>query len=138
MPYIEKKWVQLSNEVYKKNPGAFGPKSVIGRYLRAMNMMQYKDFTYADSDKINFTDKKEQQESRAATEAAQAREEELKAKLERGEITEAQYNTLSAGTPSSTTAPEFEIPDIGPRYQIDESVITDSLTDEDIQFLMLK
>jgi len=138
VPYIEKKWVQLCNETYKKNPGSFGPKSVIGRYLRAMNMVQYKQYTYADSDKLNFADKKQQQESEAAIAAAKEKEEELKAKLERGEITEAQYNTLSAGTASSNTTPEFEIPNALPQYQIDESVITDSLTDDDIQFLMLK
>lgn len=103
-----------------------------------MNMVQYKQYTFADSDKLNFADKKQQQESEAAIAAAQEREEELKAKLERGEITEAQYNTLSAGTASSNTTPKFEIPNALPQYQIDESVITDSLTDEDIQFLMLK
>jgi len=100
-------------------------------------MVQYKSYTYADSDKLNFADKKQQQESSAAVAAAQEREQELRDKLERGEITEAQYNTLSAGTPSSNDAPEFEIPNL-PHYQIDESVITDSLTDDDIQFLMLK
>lgn len=100
-------------------------------------MMQYKSYTYADSDKLNFADKKEQQESEAAVAAAAAREEELKEKLEKGEITEAQYNTLSQGTPNSNSVPEFEIPNL-PQYQIDESVITDSLTDDDIQFLMLK
>lgn len=137
VPYIEKKWVQLCNEVYKKNPGSFGPKSVIGRYLRAMNMVQYRDYTYADTDKLNFAMKKQQQESEAALAAAQEREKELKAKLEQGEITEAQYNTLSIDTASSNTTPEFEIPNT-PQYSIDESVITDSLTDDDIQFLMLK
>ena len=102
-----------------------------------MNMMQYKDYHYADSDKLNFADKKQQQESAAALANAKAKEEELLAKLKRGEITEAQYNTLSADTPSSDAVPEFEIPNI-PQYQIDESAITDSLTDDDIQYLMLK
>ena len=102
-----------------------------------MNMVQYKQYTYADTDKLNFADKKQQQESDAAVAAAIAKEEELKAKLERGEITEAQYNTLSVDMPSSGSTPEFEIPDL-PKYQIDESAITDSLTDDDIQFLMLK
>ncbi len=102
-----------------------------------MNMVQYKQYSYADTDKLNFADKKQQQESDAAIAAAQEREQELLTKLENGEITEAQYNTLSAGTASSNSTPEFEIPDL-PKYQIDESAITDSLTDDDIQFLMLK
>ena len=50
VPYIEKKWAQITNERYKKNPGKFGPKSVLGTYLRTMNMMQYRDFHYSDSD----------------------------------------------------------------------------------------
>ena len=38
VPYVEKKWVELANKSYMKNPATFGPMSVIGTYLRTMNM----------------------------------------------------------------------------------------------------
>ena len=73
-----------------------------------------------------------------AQEERLAREEELRQQLEAGEITEAEYNTLSTSTSSGATAPALEIPNLAPTYHIDESAITDSLTEEDIQYLMLK
>lgn len=92
VPYIEKKWMQITNERYKKNPSKFGPKSVIGTYLRTMNMMQYRDFHYSDSDNP---------ENNAATApiAETVIDEEYEAKLlsqlEAGEITQTQYDTLT-------------------------------------------
>lgn len=87
VPYIEKKWTQLTNERYKKNPGKFGPKSVIGLYLRAMNMLQYRDLTFADSDSINNVGKD--------IKVDEDYEEQLKERLEKGEISQGQYNTLT-------------------------------------------
>lgn len=80
----------MANERYKKNPGKFGPKSVIGVYLRAMNMTQYRDLTYADSDTLSKT-KTTPEEEPTETEY----EQELLKKLEAGEITQEQYNTLT-------------------------------------------
>lgn len=80
----------MVNERYKKNPGKFGPKSVLGVYLRAMNMAQYRDLTFADSDKIG-TEK----DRKPIQTTDDQYEEELKQKLESGEITQEQYNTYS-------------------------------------------
>ena len=100
-------------------------------------MVQYKEYRYADSQRLNAKDHK-LQESQASQEERLAREEELRQQLEAGEITEAEYNTLSTSTSSGATAPALEIPNLAPTYHIDESAITDSLTEEDIQYLMLK
>lgn len=54
-PYIEDKW--LSNvEKYADSESA---TSVFGRYVSAMHMVQYKKYTWADSDKINEDKKNE-------------------------------------------------------------------------------
>ena len=80
----------MSNEIYKKNPGKFGPKSVIGRYIRSMNMAQYRDFTYADTDRINFQDNK-QEKDQLSQEEKDAREAALRQRYEAGEISESEY-----------------------------------------------
>lgn len=119
VPYIEKKWIQMSNEVYKKNPGKFGPKSVIGRYIRSMNMAQYKDYTYADTDKLNFADRKADQEalSQEEQERRNKLEEDLRERLESGDISQAEYDTLTLTNAGDTPA---DVKFIMPRT-IDES-----------------
>lgn len=144
VPYIEKKWTQLTNERYKKNPGKFGPKSVIGLYLRAMNMLQYHDLTYADSDSINNVGKN--------ITVDEDYEEQLKTKLENGEISQGQYNTLTKTNrdvqkegydvngfliPEEESQPE-EPQEQAPQYQIDPNYWTDQLDESDINYLMLK
>ena len=52
-----------------------------------MNMLQYRDLTYADSDSINNVGKD--------ITVDEDYEEQLKAKLESGEISQGQYNTLT-------------------------------------------
>ena len=135
VPYIQRKWTEMSNEIYKKNPGKFGPKSVIGRYIRSMNMAQYKDFTYADSDRINFQDNKQEREQ-LSQEEKEAREASLRERYETGEISESEYKTLTMTNADDTPA-KIETEFLMPK-KIDESYWTDQLTDEDIQYLMLK
>lgn len=52
-----------------------------------MNMLQYRDLTYADSDSINNVGKD--------VKVDEDYEEQLREKLEKGEISEGQYNTLT-------------------------------------------
>lgn len=145
VPYIEKKWTQLTNERYKKNPGKFGPKSVIGLYLRAMNMLQYRDLTYADSDSINNVGKD--------VKVDEDYEKQLKEKLVNGEISQGQYNTLTKTNrdvqkegydEKGFLIPEEEEPqpeepqEQTPQYQVDPNYWTDQLNDSDINYLMLK
>ena len=52
VPYIKSIWDKILQDVM-----ASGKKltsvSVLGRYLREMKMLQYREYTYADSDKLN-------------------------------------------------------------------------------------
>lgn len=81
-----------------KNPATFGPMSVIGTYLRTMNMEQYKNLTYADSERINnekFQQAKKEQQNIKGTSYDEEFENRLLEKLEAGEISQAEYNTMS-------------------------------------------
>lgn len=98
VPYVEKKWVELANRSYMKNPATFGPMSVIGTYLRTMNMEQYKNLKYADSEKINnekFQQAKKEQQNIKGTSYDEEFENRLLESLKAGEISQAEYNTMS-------------------------------------------
>lgn len=140
VPYVEKKWVELSNKIYLKDPAKFGPSSVIGQYLRTMNMKQWQEYTYADSDKLNFADKKVEQEAAARREQQginENYEQELLDKLESGEISQAEYDTLTHSNVEEenplSTAPQFVVD-----FSVDENEIAGQLAQEEIQYLMLK
>lgn len=135
VPYIEKKWIQQTNEIYKKK-GKLTPKSVIGTYMRTMNMTQYKDYHYADSDRLNFADKKAKQEAEAAQQRQLDNEEVLRQRLESGEITQAEYDTLSVTTvPAAMAAQNHDF--LVPKAP-DNTALLEQLTDEDYQYLNLK
>jgi hypothetical protein len=140
VPYIEKKWVEMSNKIYLKDPAKFGPGSVIGQYLRSMNMAQYKEYGYADSDKLNFADKKIDQEAAARREQQGINEEYeqgLLDKLESGEISQAEYDTLTrTNVVGETPTPTFVTPFID--FSLDENEIAAQLSQEEMQYLMLK
>ena len=132
--YIEGR-VKSANEIYKKK-GKLTSKSVIGTYIRTMNMTQYKDYHYADSDRLNFKDKKTQQEAEAAAQQLIDNEENLRQRLENGEITEAEYATLSSTTVEAAKAaanPGFIMPP-----PPDNSALLEQLSEEDYQYLNLK
>ena len=134
VPYVEKKWIQMTNEIYKKK-GKLTSKSVLGTYLRTMmNMNQYKNLHYSDSDRINFADQKSDQEARALQEWMQKQENELQEKLEKGEITQAEYETLTVKSEPAEVPPTgFIVP-----QPPDNSALLEQLTEEDYQYLNLK
>lgn len=101
-----------------------------------MNMTQYRDLTFADTDRLNFEDRKIEQEKEAARLAQEAQEQELLKKLEDGQISQAEYDTLSVTTvPQAVAAqnPGFIMPP-----PPDNTALLDQLTDEDYQYLNLK
>ena len=159
VPYIEDVWIKLTNRIYAKDPLKFNSGSVIGQYLRSMKMTQYRDYTFADTERIK-QDALDRQ--RAAAEKRNKQpglsDEELRERLEKGEITEAEFKTLSQSIGTTTVAfderisasggfnmetpsPE-EAEDENQKYlgisAISEEDILKKLTEEDIQYLTLK
>lgn len=120
----------------------FGSGSVIGRYLRLMNMMQYRDYTYADTARLAVEAEKKQQEISArvalTSEADQEEFMNLQAKLDAGEITVEEFNTRNPLTRG------MEAPQKEKRYTYDqeplinEDDILDKLSPEEKQMLMRK
>lgn len=103
-----------------------------------LNLSQYKDLHYADSDRINFENKKES-DAKASKEQIEKEEAELLRKLEAGEISQQEYDTLSLTTKPEEKTFAFEdgLAFITPP-EVDNSELLEQLTEEDYQYLMLK
>lgn len=98
-PYVEDVWVSLANKVYKQDPANFGPRSVIGRYFRTMKMVSWRDYSWVDSDRLNAERQGRREHVTANRREAyldEEKEQKLLEQLEKGEISQAQYQTLSA------------------------------------------
>lgn len=90
VPYIPQEWNVLRDKAYKEKKGKMSGTAVMGKYLSKMHLTQFKQFTWADSEKI-LEQLKETAETRK--EAQKQFEKELKEQLAKGEISEAQYKT---------------------------------------------
>ena len=94
VPYIEEEWVVLRDKAYAKNPHLNG-MSVFGKYLSKMKLKQFKDFGWADTDRIRFERDQRAAEAKATVVQADAVfADEIQKKYEAGEITEAEYKTM--------------------------------------------
>ena len=110
VPYIPEEWNVLRERAYAKNPNLNG-MSVFGKYLSKMKLKQYKEYGWADTERLNALN----DERRAVQQEERAKfEEEIKKQFEAGEIGEAEYKTMiSAETQNKdlmsrpVTPPEF-------------------------------
>ena len=101
VPYVPEEWNVLRDKAYAKDPRKMNGMSVFGKYLSKMKLKQWKDYSWADSARLQALNA-EKREGRAAEFAeldAMYREQ-----FEKGEISEAQYKTLTS-TPGRN---EFE------------------------------
>ena len=90
VPYIPEEWNVLRERAYAKNPNLNG-MSVFGKYLSKMKLKQYKQYGWADTEKLNALN----DEKRAIQKEEREKfEEEIKKKFEAGEIGEAEYKTM--------------------------------------------
>lgn len=147
MPYVPEEWNVLRDRAYAKNKNLNG-MSVFGKYLSKMKLKQWKDYGWADGEKI-----KQLKEEKVAAQRAIAEEhrEALQERYEAGEITEAEYRTLTSVDEQYerdlAAANETMNPYLGPDnpYQeknfIAEEELPDpaaSLTQEDKIYLAMK
>ena len=148
VPYVPEEWNTLRDRLYEKDPSKVTSQSVFGRYLSKMKLKQWKAYSWADTEKL-------QQEYQAKAEAAAQeiaeREAEAKERFENGEISEAEYKTL---TQTETKHKEVMSTPIGqnpvlpgsipaeihdPYMSEDELIDTAAdLTDEDKIYLAMK
>ena len=91
IPYVEEEWNVLRDRAWAKDPKKFSHMAVFGKYLSKMKLKQWKDKTWADTEKIAA----ENAERKAKLkEKAKTRDEELKAAYEAGQISKAEYETF--------------------------------------------
>lgn len=90
VPYVPVEWDVLRDRAFAKNPNLNG-MSVFGKYLSKMKLKQWKNYGWADSDRLQALNEEKrsvQETERAAFDA------EIKEKFEAGEISEAEYKTM--------------------------------------------
>lgn len=93
VPYIPEEWNILRDRAYSKDPLKMNGMSVFGKYLSKMKLKQWKDYGWADTERLQEENRKKAEEK--AEEIAE-READAKERFERGEISEAQYKTLTS------------------------------------------
>lgn len=145
VPYIPEEWNALRDRAFAKDPYKMNGASVFGKYIAKMRLIQYKKYGWADSDKINA----ERAERAKLAQAEFERNEELiKQQYEQGDITEAQYRTLTS-TEKQYNAMTYSQPSISgsmPNFYNENNFLaqeeipdaTASLTTEDKLFLAMK
>ena len=141
LPYIESEWNILRDRAYAKDPHKMTGLSVIGNYISKMKLKQFKNYTWADSDRLN-QEANVRLQMMGGSAGTEEEQEHIKEAYENGEISEAQYKTYI-----QTTAPEprFEqisgqIKEVGGGFPQDVELIDvgADLTAEDKVYLAMK
>lgn len=147
VPYVPAEWNVLRDKAYAKNPAKKNDVAVFGKYLSKMKLKQWKNCTWADSEKL--------QEERKLQEQVRQRDKKIQKQFiqqqyENGQITQAQYRTLVqsdiqrqqdilSGRNNQDTIGEDNFYD--ERQFIAEQDIPDlskDLTDQDRKYLVMK
>ena len=92
VPYVPSEWNILRDRDYAKDPNKIGGAAVLGKYLAKMRLSQYSKYRWADSEELQ---KKEEKENLKHQEDVKAQEEQVTKQFENGEISEAEYKTLT-------------------------------------------
>ena len=95
VPYIEAEWNVLRDRAYNKDPVKFGPMSVFGKYLSKMKLNQWKNFTWADTEKLKLEAEEKAKLYGSGANQAKSDFDNIKEAYENGEISEAQYQTYA-------------------------------------------
>lgn len=92
VPYVPAEWNSLRDKAYAKDAEKMNGMSVFGKYLSKMKLKQWKEYSWADSERLQA-----EAAAKAENNGVEKNEEfeaELQAKYEAGEISEAEYKTL--------------------------------------------
>lgn len=147
LPYVPAEWNVLRDKDYqKKGELKFDSSAVFGKYLSKMKLKQWKDYGWEDGPRL-IAMAEEQMAERAAINAE--KDAFYREKFENGEISEAEYKTLTS-TPAqreaAMTGPSVN-PYLGPNNPFNENNFfreedlpnpAGSLTEEDKVYLAMK
>lgn len=145
VPYVPEEWNVLRDRAYTKDPTKMNGMSVFGKYLSKMKLRQWKDYTWADGEKIRA---KNEEKAKKLKEEQAKFEAEIKKEYEEGKITEAQYKTMmSTETQHSEESPYGAAPNPNANNPYNESNFMSEdelidpaaeLTTEDKMYLAMK
>ncbi len=141
VPYVPAEWNILRDREFARDPTKVSGMVIFGKYLSKMKLKQWKGYCWADTERL-------QLEAQVREEKQAQKDEELRIKKAKGEITEAEYKTL-ASTESQNEAYMNAPPGtfIGPNNLFDENKFIKaedlpdpaaSLTNEDKIYLAMK
>lgn len=93
VPYIPSEWNVLRDRDYAKDPNKVGGAAVFGKYLAKMKLKQWNQFGWEDSERLQEEEKKKAEEH---AESVKAQEDWAREQYQNGEISEAEYKTLTS------------------------------------------
>ncbi len=95
VPYIEAEWNTLRDRAYQKDPYKMNGMSVFGKYLSKMKLKQWKEFTWADTERLKLEAEEKAKLYGKGPDLAAEELERIKTQFENGEINEAEYKTYT-------------------------------------------
>ena len=110
VPYIEAEWNVLRDRAYAKDPYKMNGMSVFGKYLSKMKLKQWKNYTWADTERLRLEAEEKAKLCGNVNQISENEIDNMKQAYENGEITEAQYKTY---TEIHQPEPSFEQVRIG-------------------------
>ena len=148
VPYIEHEWNVLRDRAYAKDPYKMNGMTVFGRYLSKMKLKQWKDYTWADTERIKLEAEEKAKALGQSKEDIEKRIEDMKKAYENGEISEAQYQTyaethapepsFSESSPASAQDNNSFYPANGDFEEVELVDVGAELTNEDKVYLAMK
>ena len=93
VPYIEREWNVLRDKAYAKDPHKVTSSSVLGKYLSKMKLKQWKNYNWEDTERLKLEEEEKAKLKGYDFESAEAKIEQMREAMERGEISEAQFKT---------------------------------------------
>ena len=147
VPYIPSAWNDLLNKAYQKDPNKITPMSVFGKYLSKMKLKQYKPYDHwADTEYWAEKEKLDREKFGTPEEQAEQKRQEMKEAFERGEITEAQYQTYAETqvpepvptAPNPAQSQDSFYPVNGDFEKVELVDVGAELTEEDKVYLAMK
>lgn len=147
VPYIEAEWNTLRDRAYQKDPYKMTGMSVFGKYLSKMKLKQWKDYGWADTERLKTIAEERAKQYGLPEDIKKQQMEEMKEAYERGEINEAQWQTyqqVEAPKPKidfdnpTQMAGDGVYPVNGHFEQVDIPDVGADLTEEDKIYLAVK
>ena len=145
VPYVPNEWNVLRDRAYEKDPNKMNGMSVFGKYLSKMKLKQWKDYGWEDSERLQAL---EEEKKKALIIHNEQNKESWKEKYENGEISEAEYKTMtSVPLQAASQVPGVLVGSIGSNNPFNEVNFisqeelpdpTEELTDDDKVYLAMK